>query len=69
MKKKYSKNLIILRKKIEKYKSKSSGNISKLLAKRKKMQKKETMKSKISPISKLKDWKYKGGKIYHKSNQ
>ena len=33
------------------------------------MQKKETMKSKISPISKLKDWKYKGGKIYHKSNQ
>ena len=69
MKKKYSKNLIVLRKKIEKYKSISSGNISKLLAKRKKMQKKETIKSKISPISKLKDWKYKGGKIYHKSNQ
>ena len=69
MKKKYSNNLITLRKKIEKYKSKSSVNISKLLAKRKKMQKKETMKSKISPISKLKDWKHKGGKIYHKSNQ
>ncbi len=69
MKKKYSKNLIELRKKIEKYKSKSSGNISKLLARRKKMQKKETMKSKISPISKLKDWRYEGGKIYHKSNQ
>ena len=69
MKIRYSNNLKELRKKIDKYKSKSTDDIKKLLSVRKKMQKKETMKSKISPISKLKDWKYKGGKIYHKSNQ
>ena len=69
MKKKYSENLKNLRININKYKNKSSDNITKLLALRKKLQKKETMKSKILPISKLKDWKYKDGKIYHKSNQ
>ena len=54
MKKKYSKNLIVLRKKIEKYKSKSSGNISKLLAKRKKMQKRN------NEIEDFTDFKIKG---------
>ena len=69
MKKTYYKNLEILRKKIEKYKNFSSDNISKLIKKRKSLQKKETMISKRCSIQSLKDWRMDKGKIYHKSNQ
>jgi len=69
MKKTYYKNLEILRKKIEKYKNFSGDNISKLIKKRKSLQKKETMISKRCSIQSLKDWRMDKGKIYHKSNQ
>ena len=69
MKKTYYKNLEILRKKIEKYKNFSSDNISKLIKKRKSLQKKETMISKRCSIQSLKNWRIDKGKIYHKSNQ
>ena len=69
MKKTYYKNLEILRKKIEKYKNFSSDNISKLIKKRKSLQKKETMISKRCSIQNLKNWRMDKGKIYHKSNQ
>ena len=69
MKKTYYKNLEILRKKIEKYKNFSSDNISKLIKKRKNLQKKETMISKRCSIQSLKNWRMDKGKIYHKSNQ
>ena len=69
MKKTYYKNLEILRKKIEKYKNFSSDNISKLIKKRKSLQKKETMISKRCSIQSLKNWRMDKGKIYHKSNQ
>ena len=65
----YYKNLKILRKKIEKYKNFSSDNISKLIKKRKSLQKKETMISKRCSIQSLKNWRMDKGKIYHKSNQ
>ena len=69
MKTKYQNNLEQLREKIKIYKYSSNKNISKLIQKRKTLQKKETMKSKICSISELKDWKFDKGKIYHKSNQ
>ena len=56
MKKKYYKNLKNLRERIEKYKDISSDNIDQLLKKRKKLQSKETMKSKLVPINQLNDW-------------
>mgnify|MGYP001265300444 CR=1 FL=1 len=68
MKKKYFNNLENLRKRINSYKNISSDNISKLIKKRKFMQKRETMVSKLVPIKKLKNWKYEE-KLYHKSNQ
>ena len=68
MKKKYFNNLENLRKRINSYKNISSDNISKLIKKRKFMQKRETMVSKLVPIKKLKNWKYEK-KLYHKSNQ
>jgi hypothetical protein len=69
MKKKYLKNLEVLRKKIYSYKHISSDNIDELLKVRKKLQKKETMSSKLCSIEKLKKWKYINGKIRHSSNQ
>ena len=69
MKNEYFKNLEILRKKINNYKNISNDSIKHLIIKRKKMQKKETMISKIIPIKSLKDWETKNGKIFHKSNQ
>ena len=68
MKKKYYKNLEVLRNKINRYRKISSDDIKKLLAKRNKLQAKETMKSKLVPINDLKDW-YIGKKIFHKSQQ
>ena len=68
MKKKYFNNLENLRKRINSYKNISSDNISKIIKKRKLMQKRETMVSKLVPIEKLKNWKYEK-KLYHKSNQ
>ena len=68
MKKKYFNNLENLRRRIDLYKDISSDNISDLLKKRKIMQKKETMISKLVPIEKLKDWKFKK-KLFHKSKQ
>ena len=56
MKKRYHKNLEVLRNKITGYKKISSDNIEKLLEKRNKLQAKETMKSKLVPINQLKDW-------------
>ena len=56
MKKKYYKNLEVLRNKINRYRKISSDDIKKLLAKRNKLQAKETMKSKLVPINDLKDW-------------
>ena len=69
MKKKYFKNLEVLKKKIESYKHSSTDNIKKLLMIRKKLQKKETMRSKLCSIEKLNQWKYTNGKIKHASNQ
>jgi hypothetical protein len=69
MKKKYLKNLILLRKKIEHYKSISADNINDLLKIRKKLQKKETMSSKLCSIEKLTQWKLTNGKLKHYSNQ
>ena len=69
MKNLYYKNLNILRNRINKYKYTSNDNIKNLIIKRNKLQKKETMKSKLVPINALKDWKNKNGKIYHKSSQ
>tara|TARA_B100000214_G_scaffold374473_1_gene357355 strand:- start:1278 stop:1973 length:696 start_codon:yes stop_codon:yes gene_type:complete len=69
MKIKYQNNLELLRQKIEIYKYSSNTSISKLIRKRKILQKKETMRSRLCSISELKDWKLKKGKIYHKSNQ
>mgnify|MGYP005660176151 CR=1 FL=1 len=69
MKKKYTKNLELLRKKIDLYKDSSSDNIKELLLMRKKLQKNETMKSKLCSIEKLKQWKFIDGKIKHSSNQ
>jgi len=63
------KNLENLRKKIDTYKDSSNSSIIKLLAKRKILQKEETMESKLYPLESLKDWKLSKGKIYHKSNQ
>jgi oxidase EvaA len=63
------KNLENLRKKIGTYKDSSNSSIIKLLAKRKILQKEETMESKLYPLESLKDWKLSKGKIYHKSNQ
>ena len=68
MKKKYFNNLENLRRRIDLYKDISSDNISDLLKKRKIMQKRETMISKLVPIEKLKDWKFKK-KLFHKSKQ
>lgn len=68
MKKKYYKNLKNLRERIEKYKDISSDNIDQLLKKRKKLQSKETMKSKLVPINQLNDW-YIKKKLFHKSGQ
>jgi len=65
----YYKNLRILRKKIDKYKKHSNNNINKLIQKRKILQKKETIISKICSIKDLVDWKIDKDKIYHKSNQ
>ena len=69
MKKQYFKNLETLREKIDLYKDSSSDDIKKLLITRKKLQKKETMKSKLCSIEKLKQWKFVDGKIKHNSNQ
>ena len=69
MKKTYIKNLEILRKKIDLYKDSSSNDISKLLAVRRRLQKKETIKSKLCSIEKLKQWKLIDGKIKHSSSQ
>jgi hypothetical protein len=69
MKKKYLKNLILLRKKIEHYKSISTDNINDLLQIRKRLQKKETMSSKLCSIEKLTQWKLTNGKLKHYSNQ
>ena len=69
MNKKYFKNLEELRKKIDSYKYSSSDNIAKLLAVRKRLQKKETMSSKLCSIKKLKQWEFIDGKIKHISNQ
>ena len=68
MKRKYHKNLEVLRNKINKYKKISSDDIKKLLEKRNKLQAKETMKSKLVPINQLKDWSIEK-KIFHKSHQ
>ena len=68
MKRKYHKNLEVLRNKINKYKKISSDDIKKLLEKRNKLQTKETMKSKLVPINQLKDW-FIEKKIFHKSHQ
>ena len=68
MKKKYYNNLQDLRKRINSYKSISSNDITKLIARRRLLQKKETMVSKIVPINQLKDWKF-DKKIFHKSKQ
>ncbi len=69
MKIKYQNNLELLRQKIEIYKYSSNTSISKLIRKRKILQKKETMRSRLCSISELKDWKLEKGRIYHKSNQ
>ena len=69
MKKQYFKNLETLREKIDLYKDYSSDDIKKLLITRKKLQKQETMKSKLCSIEKLKQWKFVDGKIKHNSNQ
>lgn len=68
MKKKYLENLENLRNRIEKYKHKSSDNITNILKLRQKIQKKETMKSKLVSIDQLKDWKIDKN-LRHKSNQ
>ena len=68
MKKKYYNNLQDLRTRINSYKSISSNDITKLIARRRLLQKKETMVSKIVPINQLKDWKF-DKKIFHKSKQ
>ena len=57
-----------MRDKINSYKNISSDNIDQLLNKRKKLQSKETMRSKLIPINQLKDWYFKK-KLFHKSGQ
>jgi oxidase EvaA len=68
MKNIYHKNLENLRILIESHKKTSSKSISSLIKIRRQIQKKETMRSKLIPIKKLKDWKI-DNRIYHKSNQ
>ena len=57
-----------LRSRMDKYKHISSDNITSILRLRQKIQKKETMKSKLVSIDQLKDWKIDKN-LRHKSNQ
>jgi oxidase EvaA len=69
MKKIFETNLIKLRDKIKKYEKSSISNIDHLIKFYKKLNKKETMKSKLCSINSLKDWQIQNGKIFHKSKQ
>ena len=62
-------NLDKLRDKIKKYEKISVKNINHLIKIHKKLNKKETMKSKLCSIYDLKDWRIKHGQIFHKSKQ
>jgi oxidase EvaA len=69
MKKVFETNLNKLRDKIKKYEKSSVSNIDHLIKLYKKLDKKETMKSKLCSIYSLKDWQIQNGKIFHKSKQ
>ena len=68
-KKKYKKNLEILREKINFYEKISKKSIQQLLRKRSILNKQQSVKSKLCKINELNDWKINNGKIVHKSGQ